>query len=703
MTGDPLQIVGRTIADKYLIEQLVGEGGFAVVYRAQHTIWKRPVAIKFFNGLSNAPVGERDKFQEAFVQEGALLTELSSQTASIVQARDIGTYTTDDGQWMPFMVLEWLEGSSLEELLEREREQGQGPWGLAQVVTVLEQVAGALDVAHGRGIAHRDIKPANLFVLGDVRSANATVKVLDFGVAKMMTENTHMKAAMARTGMSVTSFTPQYGAPEQFDRNHGATGPWTDVFALALVAVELLCGHCALDGLDLVQLAVCSANPMRRPTPRTMGAAVPDEVERVFQRALAVSPAERYARAGEFWRALTQAAGMAEPTSSGRGAPLQREQAEAATEFAPQVSLAPSLPGSGAALDAPSSALAPAQPAVPTRISSRAPAARKGGAAVIALGAVVVAAAVGGLLLMRSGGRGAATGPSARTAQPMAAEPLPAASAAPAPPSCPDDMALIPKGQYFMGSDAADAMDNQKPSHNVALGAFCVDLYEVTAAQYKACSDVGKCRRAPTEVHWPDITAADHDAYSPLCTAGDPEKQDHPINCINWDMANTFCKAQDKRLPSEAEWEYAARGPDGRIYPWGDEEPTAEHLNACGTECRIWARQAKVAGQFPGVLYEADDGFPTTAPVGKFPKGRSRFGPYDVVGNVWEWVADWEGAYSKGDQQNPKGPAQGEKKVIRGGAWNGSFPSWLHPSYRYATDPMSRSHGIGFRCAGDPK
>lgn len=263
-------------------------------------------------------------------------------------------------------------------------------------------------------------------------------------------------------------------------------------------------------------------------------------------------------------------------------------------------------------------------------------------------------------------------------------------------------MALIPKGQYFMGSDAADAMDNQKPSHNVALGAFCMDLYEVTAAQYKACSDVGKCRRAPTEVHWPDITGADHDAYSPLCTAGDAEKQDHPINCVNWDMANTFCKAQGKRLPTEAEWEYAARGPDGRIYPWGDEEPTAEHLNACGTECLVWARKARVAAQFPGVLYEADDGFATTAPVGKFPKGRSRFGPYDVVGNVWEWVSDWEGAYSAGDQENPKGPAQGEKKVIRGGAWNGSFPSWLHPSYRYATDPMARSHGIGFRCAGDP-
>lgn len=108
---DPLGIAGQTIAEKYRIEKLVGEGGFAVVYRATHTIWNKPVAIKFFNGLSNAPVDQRDQFRDAFIQEGALLTELSSQTAGIVQARDVGTYTSPDGQWMPYMVLEWLEES----------------------------------------------------------------------------------------------------------------------------------------------------------------------------------------------------------------------------------------------------------------------------------------------------------------------------------------------------------------------------------------------------------------------------------------------------------------------------------------------------------------------------------------------------------------------------------------------------------------
>src|SRR5436190_16914003 len=146
---DPLGIAGHIIAEKYRIEKLVGEGGFAVVYRAIHTIWNKPVAIKFFNGLSNAPMDQREQFKDAFIQEGALLTELSSQTAAIVQARDVGTYTSPDGQWMPYMVLEWLDGLPMDELLDRERAAGAPAWNIQQVLVTLGQVASALDVAHG--------------------------------------------------------------------------------------------------------------------------------------------------------------------------------------------------------------------------------------------------------------------------------------------------------------------------------------------------------------------------------------------------------------------------------------------------------------------------------------------------------------------------------------------------------------------------
>jgi formylglycine-generating enzyme required for sulfatase activity len=682
---DPLRIVGTLVADKYRIEKLVGEGGFAVVYRATHTIWNKPVAIKFFNGLSSAPVDQRAEFQQAFIQEGALLTELSSHTAAIVQARDVGTYTSADGQWMPYMVLEWLEGYALDELIERERHAGLPPWTLEETLGLLGQVAAALDVAHGKGIAHRDIKPPNLFVLGKgTRNPGAPVKVLDFGVAKMMSDNTQLKAALAKTGMGVTSFTPQYGAPEQFSRSYGATGPWTDVFALALVAVEMLTGKAPLDGEDLVQLGFAAGNPERRPTPQTLGIAVPEAVEAVFQKALAVRPEARYARAAEFWTALERAIGTT--SAAARAVTPSVRPHTAPTELAP---LAPpgrpttSTTGGGSATTGP------------------APSENKSKLGLVIAGIAAVGVALAAALAL--GGKNKSAPPSPAVA-PIASTPAPVTSAAPSASaaasaaSCPERTAKIPAGQYFQGSDAKDAADNEKPSHNVTLNAFCMDLYETTAKEYKACSDVGKCRRPSNEVEWPKITAADRKLYSPLCTFGKPELDQHPINCVSFEMAETYCKAQGKRLPTEAEWEYATRGPDGRIYPWGDDAPTAKHLNACGTECVTWGQKHGVAFT---ALYTSDDGYPTTAPVGQFEAGRSRFGPYDVAGNVWEWVADWYAPYSPEKKTNPTGPDTGDKKVIRGGAWNGSYTSWLRPSFRYAQDPTAMSYGIGFRCAAD--
>ncbi|HEV8247554.1 MAG TPA: bifunctional serine/threonine-protein kinase/formylglycine-generating enzyme family protein [Polyangiaceae bacterium] len=679
---DPLNIAGLMIADKYRIERLVGEGGFAVVYRAQHTIWNKPVAIKFFNGLSSAPVDQRDQFQQAFIQEGALLTELSSQTAGIVQARDIGTYTSPDGQWMPYMVLEWLEGSALDELMERERSSGEPNWNLKEVVALLTQVCSALDVAHGKGIAHRDIKPANLFVLGsNPRGGGCTVKILDFGVAKMMSDNTQLKAALAKTGMSVTSFTPQYGAPEQFSRSYGATGPWTDVFALALVGIELLIGKPALDGADIVQLGFASGNPQKRPTPRELGANLPDAVELVFEKALAVTPQERFARAREFADALNAA------LSGGVGQTVIAAPASRAATPIAATELAPAVRGGTFSTSTPSTVTTQGGPAAGKS---------KAGLVIGALLGVAALAAIGAFSLRKS----PPPAPSSESAVSPPPAQVSAAAAAPASaaaaPSCPARTVLIPAGQFFQGSDAKDAPANEKPAHNVSLDSFCMDLYEVTAREYRACSDVGKCKRAGTEVEWPNMTPADKKTYSPLCTISDPSKSDHPINCISWDMASTYCKAQDKRLPTEAEWEYATRGPDGRVYPWGDEAPTAKHLNACGSECVAWGKQNHADVQ---QLYPDDDGYATTAPVGKYEAGRSRFGPYDVVGNVGEWVGDWWGDYSPVDRKNPTGPEAGQKRVIRGGAWNAGVAVWLHPSFRYAQEPSALSHGIGFRCA----
>jgi formylglycine-generating enzyme required for sulfatase activity len=675
---DPLRISGQLVADKYVIEKLVGEGGFAVVYRAEHVIWRKPVAIKFFNGLSNAPVEQRESLQQAFINEGALLTELSSHTANIVQARDVGTYTTPGGQWMPFMVLEWLEGMSLDELLDRERQTGAAPWTLQQVVRLLGPVAAALDLAHRRGVAHRDIKPGNIFILGEgARSGDATVKLLDFGVAKMMTENTQMKAAMVKTGHHITSFTPLYGAPEQFSRTYGATGPWTDVFALGLVAAEMLSGRPALDGEDTVQLAFSAANPERRPTPRLLGVSIPDAVEAVFRKALSPSPSDRYVTAGEFWATL-----------------------EATLKSGFDETVLHSVPLG------PVAALPMRRTPITTRalITTAAPRRRRGKSLWIALGALLAAGgAVAGVLAARRADTSRSSKP-VPIDQPAkvverrapAAALSASADAAAGDAKCPTGMVEIPAGQFLQGSDVKDALPNEQPVHHVKLSAFCMDETEVMARAYKACSDQGHCRRAATDVEWPNITDKDRKVYGPLCTADDGDREDHPINCVTWHMASIFCKAQGKRLPTEAEWEYATRGPDGRVYPWGDQAPTPQHLNACGSECVAWGKQRGVELE---PLFRGSDRYPTTAPVGSFPAGSSRFGPKDMVGNVWEWVDDWYGDYQAGDVENPRGPGSGQKRVTRGGAWNGSYASWLRPSFRYGMDPAARSHGIGFRCA----
>ncbi|RYE93545.1 MAG: formylglycine-generating enzyme family protein [Myxococcales bacterium] len=267
---------------------------------------------------------------------------------------------------------------------------------------------------------------------------------------------------------------------------------------------------------------------------------------------------------------------------------------------------------------------------------------------------------------------------------------------------CADGMVRIPGGEFYMGYEGEGAVESEQPSHSVKLDAFCIDVTEVTVEAYRACSDEGKCRRADTSVSWPGVTARQKKTYGPLCNIDDPGRDRHPINCVDWDMARIFCERHDKRLPTSAEWEFAVRGPDGRTYPWGDEPPSANRLNACGRECLDWGKRNGESADLTA-MYNEDDGFPTTAPVGSFPKGRSRYGLDDVIGNVMEWVQDWNGLYGKAAESNPKGPASGTERVIRGGAWNAGNMIWVRPSFRFQFDPTVRSHGIGFRCVAAPR
>jgi len=203
---DPLGIVGQLVADKYRIERLVGEGGFAVVYRAEHVIWQHAVALKCFNALALVPSAQQRELEQAFINEGALLARLSSRTSAIVQAHDIGSLESADGRRVPFLVLEWVDGVTLDTVLEAERSSGAPPWSLEQVRRVLGPVARAVDVVHEASVAHRDLTPGNILLLGsDPRNEPVRIKILDFGVAKLMLESARFQAALAATGKTLSS------------------------------------------------------------------------------------------------------------------------------------------------------------------------------------------------------------------------------------------------------------------------------------------------------------------------------------------------------------------------------------------------------------------------------------------------------------------------------------------------------------------
>jgi serine/threonine protein kinase len=300
--SDPFDLVGRTIAGKYDIEHVVAKTALSVVYRATHRVWQRSVAIKAFAAPTLSDEA-RQQLLASFVEEGRLLMDLSERCAAICQARDVSSLTTAAGDWVPYTVLEWLDGECLEVVMRRERADGLRPRTLAEALELLNPIAEALSIAHERGVVHRDVKPGNIFVISDGRDEPPRTKLLDFGVAKVLRGATVFPA-----GAHVSqSFTPGYGAPEQFSAAYGTTGPWTDVFALALIVVELLVGREALEGDEVGTLAMQSCDAVVRPTPRTRGAVVGDEVELVLARALAVNPEDRYLNARDLWDTLTAA------------------------------------------------------------------------------------------------------------------------------------------------------------------------------------------------------------------------------------------------------------------------------------------------------------------------------------------------------------------------------------------------------------
>ncbi len=251
-------------------------------------------------------------------------------------------------------------------------------------------------------------------------------------------------------------------------------------------------------------------------------------------------------------------------------------------------------------------------------------------------------------------------------------------------------MVCVPAGPFLMGSYSGDA--DEEPPHEVYLDAYLIDRHEVTFEEYERCVRAGRCRK-PHIVLLSRVAPRAAKAGSKGARRSRRVKvkvnPKFPVVGISWYDADRYCRSIGKRLPTEAEWEKAARGTDGRRFPWGNKPPTCElaNIDLCG-----------------GKL----------APVGSRSKGASPYGALDMTGNVWEWVADWydPGFYRKPEaRRNPTGPVSPKDpvtgrlvyryKVLRGGSYTGS-PSPLWVSYRFRLLPNTRGDDIGFRCAYSP-
>lgn len=252
--------------------------------------------------------------------------------------------------------------------------------------------------------------------------------------------------------------------------------------------------------------------------------------------------------------------------------------------------------------------------------------------------------------------------------------------------SPPTSLIKIPAGNFEMGSNSIDALDNERPAHIVYLDTYYIDRYPVTCGQYRTFMEAGGYEepRWWSEAGWKWLQTVK--VSEPLYWHGDSSKDNHPVCGVSWYEAEAYCRFVDKRLPTEAEWEKAvswdADMNQCRIYPWGDEKPTTQHCN------------------YVDLTRETSN----TTPVDAYPKGQSAYGLYDTLGNVWEWTASWFDGYEGFESYPYVGYSQvyfdQQHRVLKGGSWatstwglRSSFRNWYHPGVRQIF--------AGFRCAAD--
>ena len=655
------------LSRRFRLVRRLGAGGMGTVFLAEQVgVGNRPVALKVLNRKLLDDPDFLLRFQNEAGSTGRI------RHPNVVTIHESGQ--ADDGT--PYIAMEFLEGESLGELVKK-----RGALPVAEVVEITQQVADGLDAAHDLGIIHRDLKPDNIFLTRDKRG-RLVVKVVDFGIAKLRESS----AMHTQTGMVLG--TPAYMSCEQASgMRSDELDARSDIYSLGVVVYEMLSGRVPFH--SDTPLGYLRKHMLEAPPPFhavAQGLSVPPAVESAVMKALAKDRDQRYASALDFARELTSAApvvatvnrpvidrGLFPSTrthgqeSADRGYPLERI---AETPINPPQGRRPVAP-----VIRPPAMAKPPQFRAATESPSR--------VKYVVLGLVLLAVIGGGIWYFNtwyfspSGPepRPNVTSPLSGTTVPAGQEArveAPVANLRPAPREAkvnPKDglkYVWIPPGTFIMGCSKGDneCQDDEKPAHQVTITkGFWMGQTEVTVGAYKRFAGATG-RQMPPE---PPGFMEGRKSLNPGW--GDEAM---PIVDVTWDDAQAYCRWAGGRLPTEAEWEYAARGGS--------------------TESRY--------GPIDEVAWSEDNSGLKIHEVGQ--KRANGFGLYDMLGSVNEWVNDWDNEkyYQTSPSQDPAGPTSGTHRVLRGGSWLGELKG-VRVSSRHMARPDYWDSPVGFRCGGE--
>ncbi len=647
---------GENVGPYRIFEQL-GQGGMATVFKAYHAGLDRYVAIKILHPAFKAD----PNFLGRFEREARIVAKLDHPNI-------IPVYDFAEHENTPYIVIRYVEGSTLKSLLR------EGLLPMDRVLSILRPVTSALAYAHTQGVLHRDIKPSNIMLTND-----GHIYLSDFGLAKMV----DVRGSTLSQDMLIG--TPQYISPEQAKGEPIDTR--SDLYSLGVVLFEMLTGRVPF-GADTPYAIIHDHIFSPLPPPRSINPALSKSVEQVLLKSLAKNPNDRYFTATELMEALEQAVRGGSTVSKrlfrssrpslARAAPWGIVSAVTLVLLIVGIILfginqlsGGSLPAFLASEQSPTPTITAAPTATPLPLPS---------STIIAVSNIapsaISTATVSPVPTHTSTPLPLATHtptlppPATNTRVPPPPSATPTASTAP-------DMVLVPAGAFWMGKNDKDAgaAADESPGHSVDLSAYFIDKFEVSNVQYQKCVDAGACR-PPFGVF---------SIQSPHMAYGNPAFDDYPVVFVSHGFATQYCVWAGKRLPTEAEWEKAARGAaDERIYPWGN----------------LW----------DGYRANAAQGQLGPQPVRSYsPEGCSPFGACNMSGNVAEWVADYyHSTFYADSPRNLPGSTllhdpidwntDSGKLVVRGGSFRSTIFDARVSKRGNQTGTMALDD-VGFRCA----